>query len=146
MAQRQTTNQEALDQIKAIRLQIAMSRKTLPAQPASEEQPPVVTEPPAHMSLPQTLTDVVNMMQTLLDSMKAIPNATTAAQQQLQALQTTIDANIKPLLTTTTPPPAPSQFGPALQSKPSNAASVHPYGEADKNAKPAWGDGQGDNS
>ena len=146
MEKRQVSNQEALDQITAIRTQITMSRKTLPASTAAEETPQAATEPTSVTSLPQPLTDVMRMMQSLLDSVKAIPNMPTEAQQQMQTLQTTIDTNIKPMMSVATPPPVSSQFGPAAPSKTSSAASAHPYAEADKSKKTMWGDCQGDDA
>ena len=146
MEQKKITNQEELDQIKAIRLQIATSRKALPAQAEAETSAPVDAAPATTSPLPQPLTDVVRMMQALLDSVKTLPDLPVAAQQQMQTLQTTINSSIAPMMTDGSVPPTSTQFGPALQNKPSAAAGAHPYAEANSGKQPAWGDAHGDDS
>ena len=146
MEEKKTTNQEELDQIKAIRLQIATSRRALPAQAEAETTSHVDAAPATNMPLPQPLTDVVRMMQALLDSVKTLPDLPVAAQQQMQTLQTTIDSSLAPMMTNGSTPPASTQFGPAVQNKPSAAAGAHPYAEANSGKKPAWGDAHGDDS
>ena len=139
MDQQNIVDQEVLDQIKALKIQTAALRKTLPILPAAEDQhgtsqPQVATTPPAPAVLPQPLTYVVKVLQTLPDSMKAIPDVPMTAQQQLQQLQSTMDASITPLLGTTSSQSAPSQFGPAMQDKALTAVREHPYGDVDRQA------------
>ena len=146
MAQRHVTNQESLEQIKMIRMQIATSRKLLPAQAEKEDQHPGGTEAPQMPAMPQPLVDAVGMMQALLESLKNIPNAPSVAQEQMQALQSTLDTQVKPLITSASSSTPPSNFGPAVQTKPSTSVTVHPYATPEKDKNIVWGDGVGDDA